>query len=62
MEPEEITAENWVEKLEEYLNPTMDQLTATMREHLSLEGQSAMLTLRNRLPQYQLTVRTEEEE
>ena len=62
MEPEEITTENWVKKLEEFLNPPMDGLSASMREHLSTEGQSAMRTLRDTLPvHHRMTVGTVEE-
>ena len=62
MEPEEIREDNWVEKLEEFLNQPLGTLAAPVREHLSLEGQSAMRTLRDSLPPYRFTVRTVEEE
>jgi len=57
---QEITVDNWVEALEKFLYPEHDQLTATVREHLSIEGQSAMRTLRDQLPR--MTVHTVEEE
>lgn len=61
MEPEEITTDNWVVKLEEFLNPTQAPLTCSVREHLSIEGQSAMRTMRDQLPQSSATVATVEE-
>lgn len=51
MEPE-ITEVNWVEELEKFLNPEQEPLAATMREHLSIEGQSAMRTLRDMAPPF----------
>lgn len=56
MEPEEVTVENWVEKLEELLGlDHYDPLSSSMREHLSIEGQSAIRALKDRLP---ISVRT----
>lgn len=54
MRPEEIDEGNWVKALEEFLNPTQEPLASTMREHLSIEGQSAMRTYRDRLPPFQM--------
>lgn len=62
MEPEEITTENWVGKLVEYLNPVQAPLTSCVREQLSIEGQSSLRTMRDRLPDYRVTVATVEEE
>jgi len=60
VEPEDVTKENWVAKLEEILGMTHDDpLSVSMREHLSIEGQSALRTMRERLPP---SVRTVEEE
>ena len=61
MKPEEITAENWVEVLEEYLNSEQEALTASVREHLSIEGQSILRALRDELPRYTPTVPTVQE-
>jgi hypothetical protein len=60
VEPNEINASNWSEILDEYLEPTQQHLTASVREHLSIEGQSAMRAIREAAPV--LTVRTVEEE
>ena len=62
MKPEEITEENWVEKLEGFLLPNVDPLSASVREHLSIEGQSALRSMRDELPRYVPTVCTVEEE
>ena len=62
MEPEEITAENWVDVLVEYLSPEQEMLTASVREHLSIEGQSILRSMRDELPRYVPTVCTVEEE
>ena len=61
MTPEEITEDNWVQALEGFLLPVVDPLSASMREHLSIEGQSAMRTMREMLPCYVVTVPTVEE-
>lgn len=62
MEPQEITVERLVEKLDEILGMTHDDpLSCSMREHLSIEGQSAISSMRERLPLYHQTVRTVEE-
>lgn len=56
---DEVTVENWVEKLEELLGMDhYDPLSASMREHLSIEGQSAMRSMREVLPPYVVTVPT----
>jgi hypothetical protein len=51
MKPQEITEENWSEKLDDY-DRGSGPLVATVREHLSIEGQCAMRTLRDMLPKY----------
>ena len=61
MTPEEITEDNWVQVLDEYLNPEQEALAASVREHLSIEGQSIMRTMRETLPRYVVTVPTVEE-
>lgn len=62
MEPEEVTTDNWVEKLAEFLNPEQAPLSCSVREHMSIEGQSAMRSLRDQLPAFSVTVATVEEE
>ena len=47
----EIDTSNWTEVLDDF-DPQQGPLTATVREHLSIEGQSAMRRLRDHMPPY----------
>jgi len=59
MKPEEITTENWVEALADFLKPKPEPLTISIREALDQQTQLNLREMRDRAPAF--TMREPEE-
>lgn len=57
MESRNTAQVDWVEMLDEYLDLQDEPLTATVSQHLSIEGQRAMRAYRDGLPRRERIVR-----